>query len=89
MKRFKLLILVFFVAISVPLAFVIWQTYAGLEQEERGQLEFFSEALFDQMEKELAELVQEEENRAVDEYQYFLAQPFRMSTKPAAIIPSG
>ncbi len=76
MKRLKLLLLVFFVAISVPLAFVIWQTYAGLAQEERGQLEYFSEALFDQMEKELASLIQEEENRAVDEYQYFLAQPF-------------
>jgi signal transduction histidine kinase len=76
MKRLKLLLLVFFVAISVPLAFVIWQTYAGLAQEERGQLEYFSEALFDQMEKELASLIQEEENRAVDEYQYYLAQPF-------------
>ncbi|MBT8361937.1 MAG: HAMP domain-containing histidine kinase [Deltaproteobacteria bacterium] len=87
MKRFKLLILVFFVAISIPLAFVIWQTYTGLEQEERGQLEFFSEALFDQMEKELAELVQEEENRAVDEYQYFLAQPFEREQSPQQLSP--
>jgi len=87
MKRFKLLILVFFVAISAPLAFVIWQTYAGLEQEERGQLEFFSEALFDQMEKELANLVQEEENRAVDEYQYYLAQPFEREQSLQTLSP--
>ncbi len=75
MKRFKRIIFVFFAAISVPLAFVVWQTYAGLEREERGQLEFFSEALFDRMEKELAYLVQQEEDRTVDEYQYYLAQP--------------
>ena len=87
MKRFKLLILVFFVTISVPLAFVIWQTYASLEQEERGQLEFFSEALFDQMEQELAELVQEEENRAVDEYKYFLAQPLEGSQSKQQLSP--
>jgi signal transduction histidine kinase len=74
MKRLRLFILIFSVAVSIPLAFVIWQTYAGLEQEERAQLRFFSETLFDQMEKELADLVQQEENRAVDEYRYLLAQ---------------
>ncbi len=74
MKRLRLFILIFSVAISLPLAFVIWQTYAGLGQEERAQLRYFSETLFDQMEKELAELVQQEENRAVDEYRYLLAQ---------------
>jgi len=74
MKKFRRLILVFFTAISVPLGFVIWQTYAGLEREERGQLQYFSETLFDQMQRELAYLVQREENRAVDEYQYYLAQ---------------
>ena len=73
MKRLKILILLFFVAISIPLAFVLWRTYAGLEQEERSQLAFFSETLFDQLEADLSALVREEENRAVDEYQYFLA----------------
>lgn len=72
MKRLKFFILLFFIAVSIPLAFVIWQTYAGLEQEERSQLRFFSEALFDEMEKELADLVQQEENRAVDDYGHFL-----------------
>ena len=38
-----------------------------------GNCSFFSETLFDQMEKELADLVQTEEIRTVDEYQYFLA----------------
>jgi len=87
MNRLKFLLLAFFVAISIPLAFVIWQTYAGLEQEERSQLEFFSEALFDQMEKELAELVWREESRAVDEYQYFLAQPFERDQSMQQLSP--
>ena len=73
MNRLKLFILLFFIAVSFPLGFVIWHSYLGLEQEERAQLRFFSEKLFDQMEGDLAELVQQEEIRTVDEYQYFLA----------------
>ncbi len=69
MKRLKLFISIFCLAVSLPLAYVIWQTYSGLAREEQGQLQFFCEALFDEMEAELAALVQREENRAVDEYQ--------------------
>ena len=74
MKRLKRLILLFCVGISIPLAYVIWHTYQGLAQEERSQLRFFSEALFDEMESEMSDLVQREENRAVDEYHHTLAQ---------------
>lgn len=74
MKRLKLLILIFCLAVSLPLAFVVWQTYQSLSQEEYAQLRFFSEALFDEMEKELAVLVQREESRAVDEYHFTLAR---------------
>ena len=75
MKRLRLFILLFFIAISIPLAFVVWQTYSSLEQEERAQLRYFSETMFDEMEKELADLVQREENRAVDEYGHSVAGP--------------
>jgi signal transduction histidine kinase len=68
MKRLKVLILLFLLAVSLPLAYVAWQSYQSLAQEEKAQLRFFSEALFDEMEKELAGLVEREENRAVDEY---------------------
>ena len=88
MKRLKILILLFFVAISIPLAFVLWRTYTGLEQEERSQLAFFSETLFDQIEAELSALVREEENRAVDEYQYFLAHSPDYQQAPQQAIPS-
>lgn len=70
MKRLKVLILIFSITVSVPLTFVVWQTYQSLSQEELAQLRFFSEALFDDMEDELAELVQREESRAVDEYHF-------------------
>ena len=73
MNRLKLFILVFCLGISLPLAFLVYQSYSGLKQEERAQLLFFSETLFDQMERYLAEFVQAEEGRAVDEYQHFLA----------------
>jgi signal transduction histidine kinase len=72
-KRLKLLILIFCLAVSIPLTFVVWQTYQSLAQEELAQLRFFSEALFDEMERELAGLVQREEVRAVDEYHFTLA----------------
>jgi two-component system, OmpR family, phosphate regulon sensor histidine kinase PhoR len=74
MKRLRRLILLFCLAISIPLGYVIRHTYQGLGQEERAQLRFFSEALFDEMEKEMADLVQREEGRSVDEYHYTLAQ---------------
>lgn len=70
MKRLKVLILIFCLTVSIPLAFVVWQTYQSVSQEELAQLRFFSEALFDEMENELAKLVQSEESRAVDEYHF-------------------
>ena len=72
MRRLKILILIFFLTVSLPLAYVAWQSYQSLAQEEQAQLRFFSEALFDEMEKELAGLVAREENRAVDEYHSIL-----------------
>jgi signal transduction histidine kinase len=73
MKRLKLLIIVFSVALSVPLAFVVLQTYRGLEQEEIATLRYFAEAIFDEMEQALTALVQREEGRAIDEYNYYIS----------------
>ena len=84
MKRLRILILIFCLAVSLPLAFVVWQTYQGLEQEERAQLRFFSEAILDKMEAELAALVQREESRSVDEYNYYLAEGGK---SPLAVAP--
>ncbi len=73
MTRLKTLFTIFCLVISIPLAFVIWQTYRGVAREERSQLRFFSETLFDDMQADLSKLVQREENRAVDEYHHTLA----------------
>ena len=70
MKRLKIYLLIFCVALSVPLAYLILRTYQGLEQEEVGKLRYFAETLFDEMEKELASIVLKEEGRAIDEYNY-------------------
>ena len=70
MKRLKIFILIFFVTLSVPVAYLVLQTYRGLEQEEVGKLRYFAETLFDEMEKDLASIVLEEESRPIDEYNY-------------------
>ena len=92
MSRLKLSIIVFFFAILGPLAFVMFQSYEVLEREERSQLAFFAQTLIDRMEQELSELIQEEENRAVDEYHHFLAPPstgaaLSRSLSPLAELP--
>jgi len=70
MKRLKLLIVIFSLALSIPLAYFVVRTYRGLEQEEVATLRFFADALFDKMEGALAEMVKKEEGRAIDEFNY-------------------
>jgi signal transduction histidine kinase len=70
MKRLTAFITLFGIALSLPLAYLVWRTYQGLAQEERAQLNYFGETLLDQMEQELSALVVKEEARAVDEYQH-------------------
>ncbi len=93
MNRLKLLILVFVLALSIPLAYFVWSAYRGLEQEEFAQLRFFAETLFNEMEQELASIVKQEENRAVDEYNYTYApsgegvSESRQTPSPLAVSP--
>ncbi len=70
MKRLKIFILIFCVTLSVPLVYLVLQTYQGLEQEEVGKLRYFAETIFDEMEKELSSIVIKEESRTIDEYNY-------------------
>ncbi|MBA3028491.1 MAG: HAMP domain-containing histidine kinase [Desulfobacteraceae bacterium] len=74
MKQLKVFIMIFCLAISIPLAYVSWQTFAGLAQEEKAQLSYFSEAMFDEMETALGELIRNEERRSVEEYQHTLVE---------------
>lgn len=87
MKKLKVLLLLFCLFLSLPLGFVIWQTYGGLKHEEHTQMRFFAQTLFDQMEDDLARLIQQEEGRAVDEYGYFLAGTDRTGIHPGKISP--
>ncbi|MGD8762195.1 MAG: HAMP domain-containing sensor histidine kinase [Desulfobacteraceae bacterium] len=77
MKRLKLLIIFFSLALCVPLAFFVVQTYRGLEQEEVATLRYFAETILDEMEQSLTALVQREEGRAIDEYNYYISPPGR------------
>ena len=93
MKRLKRLILVFLVALCVPLTFFVLKTYQGLEQEEIATLQYFAEAIFDEMEQSLAMLVQKEEGRTIDEYNYYLSPTGRIlgdvpqNRSPLSLLP--
>ena len=84
MIRIKLYILLFFAALCLPLSFVIWRTYAGVAQEEIGQLRFFAETRLDEMERELADLVRREESRSVEEYGHRMA-PVGQGVQPSPL----
>ena len=71
MKRLRLLIGIFFIALLIPLAYFVLSTYQGLKQEEIAQLRYFAEALFDTMEEELTAIVIREEARSIDDYTAF------------------
>jgi signal transduction histidine kinase len=75
MKRLQILILIFCVTLSVPLGYFVLRTYSGLEQEETATLSFFANTLFDEMEQALEALVQMEEARAIDEYNFYMSPP--------------
>lgn len=68
MKKLRVALLLFIIALSLPLSYVLTRTYSGLRQEEISRLRFFAAALFDAMEVELAELILREEERPVDTY---------------------
>ena len=87
MKKLKILILIFCVALSIPLGYFVLRTYWSLEQEEISELRYFAVTLFDQMEEELASFVLEEEARPVDQYRYYYAPPQEISA-PQSLVPS-
>ena len=85
MKQLKIYIIIFCVALSVPLAYLILRTYQALEQEEVAKLQYFAETIFDEMEKELTAVVLKEERRAVDEYNYKSILPNLVSGATEAV----
>jgi hypothetical protein len=86
-KKLKILILIFCVALSVPLGYFVLRTYWSLEQEEISELRYFAVALFNQMEDELASFVLEEEARPVDQYRYYYSPSQQISTSER-LLPS-
>lgn len=68
MKKLRLLIILFCLAVSIPLGYLTLRTYRGLAQEEAAELRYFAEAVFQNMEAELGNLVRKEEGRDIGEY---------------------
>lgn len=89
MKKLRLLLVIFLTCISVPMVHVVYRTYQGLAQEEEAKLRFFADALFDAMEKEMAQIIWREEKRTVDEYSFdafFTKKPDVSSASKAAAL---
>lgn len=70
MKKLKLLIFIFFLTVSAPFIYFSLQAYKNLEKEERAELQYFANKLFDEMEEELTSLIIREEGRAIDAYNF-------------------
>ncbi|MEK6194483.1 MAG: HAMP domain-containing histidine kinase [Deltaproteobacteria bacterium] len=70
MKHLKLLICLFFLLLTFPVGYFVFQTYSGLAKEETARLRFFGETIFDEIEDELLRVVHNEETRFVDEYNH-------------------
>ena len=70
MKKLKLLIFVFCLAVSAPFIYFALQAHKNLEKEEKAELQYFADKLFDEMEEELTSLITKEEGRAIDAYNF-------------------
>ena len=75
MKHLKLLICLFFLLLTFPMGYFVFQTYSGLAREETARLRFFGETIFDEIEDELLRVVHNEESRFVDEYNHDFLPP--------------
>jgi signal transduction histidine kinase len=74
-KRLKILILIFCLALSIPLGYFVLRTYWSLQQEEIAELRYFAVTLFDQLEEEPASVVLQEEGRPIDQYKFNYMPP--------------
>ncbi len=73
MRKFTLLLILFFLTLSIPMTYFVLHAYRGMEQQEKSELQYFATTLLEAMEEELAALIRREEQRAVDEYNYYLS----------------
>jgi signal transduction histidine kinase len=80
------LIIVFCIALALPLGYLVFHSYRSLEKEETATLTYFAETLFDEMDAFLAELLRREEGRPIDAYS---PQPGdSVSSAPLAHLPA-
>ena len=88
MKKLTALLVLFTLAISIPLAYLMLRTYRSIEQEELSELRYFAETIFSLMETELSELVSVEESRPIEAYHANYEGPGAVtnSSKPAYIV---
>ncbi len=68
MNRLRVFMLVFSLALAVPIGYLVVRTETGLNRQEESEFRFFAQALFNRMEEELADLVAREEARDIDDY---------------------
>ncbi len=68
MKSLLRLILIFALGLTLPLGYLVVQSYKSLAAEEAATLSFFAETLLDEMQESAAALIRREEARPIDAY---------------------
>jgi signal transduction histidine kinase len=73
MKRIRSIFLVVAVAVIIPVAWLVYRALTGLEHEVTREHETIAKRTFDEMERELSNVVNREEARPFEEYRYVYA----------------
>lgn len=68
LNRLRLFIILFSLALAVPMGYFVHLSKKSLAQEEAEELHFFARSLMERMEADLSELITREEERPLDEY---------------------
>lgn len=70
-KRLRWILLLFFIALSLPVYFLLQTVYSQLESQAYFTARHQAEKLVDQIERDLQHLLEKEQNRPIAEYSFF------------------
>ena len=70
-KRLRWILLLFFIALSLPVYYLLQTVYSQLENEAYFTARHQAEKLVDQIERNLQQLLETEQNRPIAEYSFF------------------
>ena len=73
-RHLRLLLALFFVALSIPSAILAWQAYSRLQWENFHQYQLQAEELLGRIDRRVRELVVREDGRTLTDYRFLIAE---------------